>query len=292
MATFAAITGTVGEQPAVPALPGASPSGESFVQRYKWQLVGGGVVAVGLVAFLARKQVGAAVSSVEAAAVRALMPKGTEYLADLAFELGPKYDVSPYTILGITFAESDFGRQLTPKGPGGTGDFIPRPVSKDPAVNARRASLPGVTRQTLANGIPRRGIEGPVEAWVPGARGWGHGLYQLDWEAFNSYLAGSNDWADPRKAMEKALALYAGNKAKIKAAVPNLGPVDLLRATVASYNAGVGAVIPALRAGVPADQLDKGAARSKGGTRVTFGQGYVDHILGKASSFTKAGKAA
>ena len=259
---------------------------DALPQRTKYIVYGGGALLLG--AFLFRKQIASGASVVAAKAVRALMPKGTEQIADIAFELAPKYDVSPFTILGITFAESNFGTALTPKGPGGTGDFIPRPVSKDPKVNAVRAALPGVTRKTLEEGIKSRKIAGPVEAWVPTTRGWGHGLYQLDWEAFNDYLTKSNDWADPRRAMERALKLYSDNRKKIRAALPNIGQLDLLRATVAAYNAGAGAVITALRAGVPADQLDKGAARKDGGTRVTFGQGYVDHILGKASKFSSA----
>lgn len=270
---------------------------DALPQRTKYIVYGGGALLLG--AFLFRKQIASGASVVAAKAVRALMPKGTEQIADIAFELAPKYDVSPFTILGITFAESNFGTALTPKGPGGTGDFIPRPVSKDPKVNAVRAALPGVTRKTLEDGIKSRNIPGPVEAWVPTTRGWGHGLYQLDWEAFNDYLTKSNDWADPRRAMERALKLYSDNRKKIRAAFPSLSQLDLLRATVAAYNAGAGAlpsakypkgsgVIGALAAGVSADQLDKGAARKDGGTRVTFGQGYVDHILGKASKFSSA----
>lgn len=231
----------------------------------------------------AGEAVSSVVTSAQLAAVKLLMPKGTEYIADLAFELGPKYDVSPYVILGITYSESNFGRALKPQGPGGTGDFIPRSPNRCAARNNA-----GKCSKTLKQLVDEIGFPVKTNAdgdLVPTERGWGHGLYQIDLMSHAPFIA-TGDWADARKAMEYALKLYTGNRAQIQKAFPKLGPIDLVRATIASYNAGAGNVILALRAGVPADKLDTGALRSKGGTRVTFHEGYVSKVLNKGSSLT------
>jgi hypothetical protein len=223
------------------------------------------------------------VTSAQLAATKLLMPSGTEYIADLAFELGPKYGVSPFVILGITYAESNFGRALKPQGPGGTGDFIPRSPGRCVARNAK-----GSCTKTLKNLVDELGFPVAVNAsgdLKPTERGWGHGLYQIDLMSHYPFIA-TGQWSDPRAAMEYALKLYSGNRDQIRKAVPSIGPLDLIRATIASYNAGAGAVIKALKAGVPADKLDKGASRANGGTRVTYSEGYVAKILDKGSALT------
>lgn len=222
-----------------------------------------------------RAKIMSAVKAAELSSVRLLMPKGTEYIADLAFELGPKYDVSPLVVLGITYAESNFGRGLKPVGSGGTGDFIARGATRCVERNAK-----GVCTKTLAQlvaqiGFPVTEAGGKLK---PTTRGWGHGLYQIDLQSHWPFIS-TGKWADPREAMEYMLKLYTGNRAAIRRAFPNIGPLDLLRATIASYNAGAGAVISALRKGVPANMLDKGAGM------VTYGEGYVEKIMDKAKGF-------
>lgn len=226
-----------------------------------------------------------AATSAQLAAVRLLMPKGTEYIADLAFEIGPKYGVSPYVILGITYSESNFGRALRPEGPGGTGDFIPRSPGRCVQVDAK-----GKCAKTLQQLVTE--LSFPIKTdsagqLVPTTRGWGHGLYQIDLMFHHPFIA-TGKWADPRAAMDYAVKLFASYRDQIKKAVPSIGPLDLVRASVAAYNAGAGAVIKALKAGVPADKLDQGALRSKGGTRVTFHEGYVTKVLNKGSSMEPA----
>ena len=227
------------------------------------------------------------VTSLEIDSVKALMPSGTQYIADLAFQLAPNYNVSPLTILGITYAESNFGLSLKPQGPAGTGDMIPRPAGgKNDSILSQ---LPGVTQQTVA--IPSRGITTPVLAWVPTTEGWGHGLYQLDWASQYAYLS-KGTWTDPADSMNYALSLYAANRDAIAAAISGISDIDLLRASIASYNAGRAGVIKALNAGIAASDLDQGSARIKynsdgtvaSGTRVTFDTNYVNKILGKASA--------
>lgn len=236
-------------------------------------LIGGG--AVGLLLLLVfRKQVGKGVSAVELAAVRALLPKGAENLADLAFELAPQYGLSPYMVLGMTFAESNFGKALTPPGPGGTGDFIPRQPTRCVVRDAK-----GACTKTLAQLVQELNFPVQVQAdgqLKPTTRGWGHGLYQIDLMTHYKFIA-TGKWSDPREAMRYALDLYAKNKAQIQKALPNLGTVDLMRATIASYNAGAGAVINALKAGKSLDS-------------VTYHPGYVAKIEQKAMSFLPTGQ--
>lgn len=240
--------------------------------RTQQLVIGGGATGL-LLLLLFRKQVAKGVSTVELASVRTLMPKGTEYLADLAFELAPQYGLSPYMVLGMTFAESNFGKALTPPGPAGTGDFIPRSPSRCVARNAK-----GDCTKTLAQLVQE--LNFPVAQVTssdgkpqlkPTQRGWGHGLYQIDLMSHAPFIA-TGKWSDPREAMKYALDLYAKNKAQIQKALPNLGPVDLIRATIASYNAGAGPVIKAVREGRSLDT-------------VTFHPNYVSKIEQKAMSF-------
>jgi len=239
--------------------------------------------AVGEAASAAGEYIVDATTSAQLAATKLLMPKGTEYIADLAFELAPKYDVSPYTILGITYAESDFGRALKPQGAGGTGDFIPRSPNRCIVKNSAGKCTKNLRQLVDELGFPvTTNADGKL---VPTSRGWGHGLYQIDLMFHHPFIA-TGKWSDARAAMEYALKLYSDNRKYIKSKVPNIGPIDLVRATIAAYNAGAGAVVNALRAGVSASDLDRGAARADGGTRVTYSVGYVSKIVDKGSSLT------
>lgn len=201
------------------------------------------------------------------AGVRAALPKGAEFLADIAFEVAPAFDVNPLTILAITKHESNYGNALTPKGPGGTGDFIPRKPTSALQQAIARANFPVVAT-----------ADGKLK---PTARGWGHGLYQIDLASHLPFIA-TGKWADPKEAMKYALDLFTKNRRQIKAAFPNMGAADLLYASIAAYNAGAGGVLAALRAGVTANKLDQGNRfdrTTKQGTRVTYGANYVVNIL-------------
>jgi len=212
----------------------------------------------------------------EQSLVRVLLPRGTEYIADFAFEIAPVFYISPYLILGITYAESNFGLALKPPGPSGTGDFIPRPAT--PSLDALMAAhpMPETIRQSVPN-IPSRNINAPTMAWVPTTRGWGHGLYQLDWVSHHTFLE-TGKWSDPREAMKYALQLLTNDMKSIQAATRITGPA-LVRAGVAAYNAGATRVISAIKAAKAVDT-------------VTFSPGYVAKIETMANKLASTGKQA
>lgn len=198
------------------------------------------------------------------------LPKGTEYLADIAENACATNGLSPYLLLGLCFAESNYGLALKPPGPTGTGDFIPRPCSTERDARMKKAPLPGVVRKTLEGGIPSRKLTGTVVAWVPTHTGWGCGLLQFDYEAFFDFCS-SGDWKKPEAIFAKACELLLGNRKLLAAKFPNLTGGDLDKAMLASYNAGVGRVSSALKKGQSLDT-------------VTFHPDYVGKITRKADA--------
>lgn len=198
------------------------------------------------------------------------LPKGAEYLADVAENACAKNGLSPYLLLGLCYAESNFGQALKPQGPTGTGDFIPRPCSTERDARMKKAPLPGVQRKTLANGIPSRQLTGSVDAWVPTSTGWGCGLLQFDYEAFFDFCA-SGDWKKPEAVFAKACELLLANRKLLVAKFPDMPGSDLDKAMLASYNAGVGRVSSALKKNNPLDS-------------VTFHPDYVGKITRKADA--------
>lgn len=201
--------------------------------------------------------------------VKAALPKGTDYLVDVAADVGPHNGTSPFLLLGICYAESNFGLALKPQGPTGSGDFIPRPCTPERDKRMVEFPLPGVVRQRLQGGIPARKLAGPLDAWVPTHTGWGCGLMQFDYEAFFDFCKGGA-WKDPTRIMEQACKLIASNQKAINAKVPGLSPVALMLASIAAYNAGAGRVVKALQ--------NKQALDT-----VTFHPGYHTKIERKAS---------
>jgi hypothetical protein len=200
-----------------------------------------------------------------------MLPKGTEYLKELAQQIAPKYGLAPSLLLALCYAESNYGLALKPPGPTGSGDFIPRPCSPARDKRMAEAPLPGVVKKTLPNGIPARKIAGPVEAWVPTTNGWGCGLMQFDYEAHYAFCK-SGEWKEPAKIMEQACKLLTQNRKQIAAKVVVSGE-DLDKAMIASYNAGVGAVVKALQNDVPVEG-------------VTFHRDYVQKILAKTKELS------
>jgi hypothetical protein len=201
------------------------------------------------------------------------LPAGTEYLVPLAEELAPKHGISPYLMLGITYAESNYGLALKPKTPEGSGDFIARPANANRDALMAKTPLPGVERKQVPS-IKSRGINEPVMAWVPTHTGWGLGLYQLDWESHFEFVR-TGAWKDPRKAMDYALKLLANNKKFLAGKNPTLAPHELVRAMVASYNAGAG-------------RVNKFLADKKDIDTCTFHPGYIDKICNKADELAGA----
>jgi hypothetical protein len=198
------------------------------------------------------------------------LPKGAEYLADVAATAAKANTMSPYLLLGICYAESNFGAALKPPGPTGSGDYIPRPCNPERDKRMIEFPLPGVIRQRLLAGIPARKIPGPVEAWVPTVTGWGCGLLQFDYEAHFEFCK-SGAWQKPDRIFDQACKLLLSGRKVLQAKCPGLAGPDLDRAMIASYNAGAGRVAKAVLAKQPLDS-------------VTFHPGYVDKICSKADA--------
>ena len=198
----------------------------------------------------------------------AALPKGSEYLADVVEKTCAGTGVSPYLLLGFLHAESAFGTALKPKGPEGSGDFIPRACTPDRDKRMKEFPLPGVTRKNLPEGIPARKLTGPIDAWVPTTNGWGCGLFQIDYEAHYEFCK-SGAWKDPTKCCAYAIGILKGARQSMHKLMPSLTGADLDRAVIAAYNAGAGRVAKFLKEGKALDAA-------------TFHPGYVDKICRKA----------
>lgn len=198
------------------------------------------------------------------------LPKGTEYLLPAAEAAASSNPVPAYLLLGICYAESNYGLALKPPGPAGSGDYIPRPCTPDRDKRMKTAPLPGVARKVLPGGIPARKIAGPCEAWVPTSTGWGCGLLQFDYEAHFDFCS-SGAWKDPARIFDQAAKLLLQGRKVLQGKCPGLTGADLDRAMIASYNAGAGRVAKAVLAKQPLDS-------------VTFHPGYVQKITSKADA--------
>jgi hypothetical protein len=199
------------------------------------------------------------------------LPTGAEYLAPVVERVGEASNVSPYVLLGIVYAESNFGFALKPQGPKGSGDYIARLCTPDRDAKMAKFPLPGVVRKNLPDGIKARAIAGPCDAWVPTTTGWGCGLFQIDYEAHYEF-AKSGAWADPEKACGYAAGILKGARASLAKNVPSLKGEALDRAMIAAYNAGAGRIGKFLKEGKDID-------------KATFHPGYIDKIIKKAIEF-------
>ena len=202
------------------------------------------------------------------------LPKGCEYLADVAEKAGKEHGVSPYLLLGICYAESNFGLALKPPGPAGSGDFIARPATPERNAKMVAAPLPGVERKVLADGIKARKLAGPTDAWVPTTTGWGCGLMQFDYEAHYEFCK-SGAWKEPSAIFAQACKLLLSNKKHLSGKHPKLDVYALSQASIAAYNAGAGRVHKFLAEGKSLDEA-------------TFHHGYVAKITGKAEALAGA----
>jgi hypothetical protein len=197
------------------------------------------------------------------------LPPHVQEIARHAAELAPARGFSPWLVLGLAFAESNFGRALR----NGSGDYIPRPSNPARDARLKKTPLPGAVLRTLADGIPARKLKGPIAAWVPMTHGWGVGVFQIDWEAHHSFIA-RGTWRDVRACMAYALEVLSDARAHLSQACGLRGD-ELLDATVAAYNAGAGRVAKFIREGKSLD----GA---------TFHPGYVAKIKKKADELAGA----
>ena len=198
------------------------------------------------------------------------LPKGTEYLLVAAEAATSSNPVTPYLLLGICFAESNYGLALKPPGPGGSGDYIARPATPERNAKMQAFPLPGVVRKVLPEGIKARKLAGPVDAWVPTSTGWGCGLLQFDYEAHFDFCK-SGAWKDPARIFDQAAKLLLQGRKVLQGKCPTLKGAALDQAMIASYNAGAGRVAKAVLAKQPLDS-------------VTFHPGYVKKICDKADA--------
>lgn len=173
-------------------------------------------------------------------------------------------------MLGICFAESNYGLALKPPGPGGSGDFIARPATPERNAKMQAFPLPGVVRKVLPEGIKARKIPGPCDAWVPTHTGWGCGLLQFDYEAHFDFCK-SGAWKEPARIFDQACKLLLSGRKVLVGKCPGLSGPALDQAMIASYNAGAGRVAKAVLA---KQSLDS----------VTFHPGYVKKICDKADA--------
>lgn len=196
------------------------------------------------------------------------LPAGAEYLVPVVEDLGKRFGISPYLLLGFMYAESNYGLALKPKGPKGSGDYIARPCLSERDKRMAAFPLPGVVKKRV-DSIPARGIKVPVDAWVPTTTGWGCGLWQVDYEAHFDFCK-SGQWADPTKGGEYVITkILKPNRETLAKQFPKLDAVQLGRAMVASYNAGAGRVAKFIKEGKDIDGC-------------TFHTGYIDKIIAKA----------
>jgi len=142
------------------------------------------------------------------------------------------YNFQDSVIAGIGSRESGWGLFLKPKGPIGTGDFTPR------------GRLSGY-RNTV---LPTDGL------------GFGRGLMQIDYDYHE--FARTGNWRDPRENILYGTKLLCGNK-NIKKKRTIYSGDELLRAVIASYNAGPGGIIKACKRGLNIDHFTTGGDYSK-----------------------------
>lgn len=94
-----------------------------------------------------------------------------------------------------------------------------------------------------------------------GDNGHGRGLMQIDDGAFPAWIA-TGEWKDPAKNIHFGAKVLADNRRFFEAKIPGSGSL-LIRATVASYNAGPGNVIESIRAGRDVDSRTTGGDYSR-----------------------------
>lgn len=184
-------------------------------------------------------------------------------LIPLVTELGPPAGISPYLLMGIAYAESNYGRALKD----GSGDFIPRQSNPTRDGAMKKNPLPAVVLRRLDNGIPARGIKTPVQAWCPTVVGWAVGPFQLDWESHRPFIE-RGAWKDLRATVGYVVNLLVANRKHLARECGVVGDA-LDEAMIASYNAGAGRVAKFVKAKKPVDDA-------------TFHTGYIKKIQAEA----------
>lgn len=184
-------------------------------------------------------------------------------LVPLVTEIAPAAGFSPYLLMGIAYAESNYGKALKD----GSGDFIPRPSNPTRDGAMKKNPLPAVVLRKLDKGIPARGITTPVQAWCPTVVGWAVGPFQLDWESHRGFIE-RGAWKDLRATVGYVVNLLTANRRYLVTTCKLSGDA-LDEAMIASYNAGAGRVAKFIKEGKSLDEA-------------TFHPGYVAKIQKEA----------
>jgi len=262
----------------------------------KWYglLIGGGALSTAIAYyFMSQKGPELVNAASDLETFRARLPARLARWADYMHASGLKYGVSPWLLAGIMERESNGGDALKPKGdPGGTGDFFSR---KGTGAGWKYAD-------------PRTGLP-------PDGKGWGRGLMQIDYGVNYDWITKNAwwdprvniDWSANRIS-ENMLYFQRSPGAPIKIdswrvytgivrdgkvlvqpwstkyGMTSTGPfpdprpltgAKLVEASLAAYNAGVGGVLQAVAAGLPAQAA-------------TTGQDYNDWMQSRINSWKGA----
>jgi hypothetical protein len=143
-----------------------------------------------------------------------------------------KYGFQPSVLSGIGSRESRWGLALKPQGPSGTGDFSKR----SPRPPVRLSGLP------------------------PDGCGFGRGLMQIDYD-FHKFARGEN-WKNAREnILYGAKVLVDAQKYLLEKT--GWDGLNLLMASVAAYNCGVGNVVKAIQNGLDIDYYSAGRNYSR-----------------------------
>ncbi len=156
-------------------------------------------------------------------------------------EAARRYNFKSSIICGIGSRESHWGLALTPPGPGGRGDFAER----------------GPRRK----GLSVHPLDGP---------GYGRGLMQIDydWHEF----ARTGNWQNPRENIMYADKVLDDARKFFQRKASHLSEDEMLRATIAAYNAGLTAIWRAI--------LEKADVDTK-----TTGKDYSRDVLNRSGWF-------
>jgi soluble lytic murein transglycosylase-like protein len=129
-----------------------------------------------------------------------------------------QYRFQQSVIAALGSRESGWGLALVPPGPHGTGDFTPRK-------------------------FPTRHRPEPLP---PDGRGFGRGLLQIDYDYHE--FARTGNWQDPEGNIFYGVKILHDFLIILERRTELTG-IDLLRAALASYNAGPGRILKAIRDG-------------------------------------------
>ena len=215
------------------ALGGAELAEPPKKSRARSGFIWAGIAALLFLLFSKRKAI---MTGAKALAFKATVPKDAGPYADVILRVAEEENLSPFLLYAIGARESGWGSYLTPKGPGGTGDY-----------------------------------------------GHGRGLMQIDDRSNQAWLA-ANDWRDPLVNLRRGVSILKGKMRFLANNFPVPGLTDgktvtisekaaatrgikaggykdprplsgdlLLRASVAAYNGGEGAVLQSLAAGLDPD---------------------------------------